>query len=341
MLFHWPREISGISNRNFWSKKERVSSHRIVLTAFPPKKSVRVVGSHQLGDLFMLQMLNVPFNPFIWDRTRERVSSNVLALDLKDDKRLIIEMSELPSDVIIEVPLKAQANVLEVPHLFIKSKNPRFHEINVDYENTAVQLDITLHDATVNLVIYMALGHRPTNEEHDFNGTISSNWRCIWTGMNGNVQGRSGCSSNVESPIEILAKNPGKYYLGLQIQESDKTLQKRQKRSCFGHRRQKRSCVETKSPSPTPPKSENTSVEPAYDPSTDQNYTLKVTMRSCVYLSDKRGMWITDGCKVSQHKLHYDQYSKLKCRKSILFILGGGYRNNHSNIPTIYMDQTI
>lgn len=254
-------------------------------------------------------MLSIPFNPFTWDRTRERVNSNVLALDLKDDKRKVIDVSQLSSDVFIEIPLKAQKNPLQMSHFFTKKNSSRFHEINVDYENMTIQVDISPEDVTVTLAIYIRFAHRPTIKEHDFNGTLSSNERCIWTRKGENIEGTSGCSSNVLTPIYIVAKKPGKYYLAVESHNNLRNPQKRQKRSCFGEPRQKRSCVEVKSPPPTPPQSKNESVVPVYDPRADHNYTLKAAMGSCVYWSGNRQKWITDGCQVRQYKLHYDKYS--------------------------------
>ena len=247
-------------------------------------------------------MLSIPFNPFTWDRTRERVNSDVLTLDLKDDKRKGIELSQLSNDVLIEihVPLKAQNNTPGTPlHFFTKKNVPRIHEVNVVYENTMMLLDISPEGATATLVMYMGFGHRPTIQEHDFNATISRHGRCIWTRTSETLEGKSGCSSNVLTPIHILAKKPGMYYLAVESHNNLRKPQMRQKRSCFGLRRQKRSCVEVKSPPPTTPQSKNITVVPVYDPSTDQNYTLRVSMGSCVYWSDKRQIWIADGCNVS------------------------------------------
>lgn len=255
----------------------------------------------------MFQMLSIAFNPFTWDRTRERVNSYVLSLDLKDDQQKVMEISELSSDVGIEMTPKPQNYPLQKSPFFTNNNSPRFHKMKVDYENTVVQLDIAPDDALVNLVLYIRFGQRPTLKEHDLNATASSYERCIWTKMKENLEGKNGCYSN--RLIEVLAKRPGMYYLALLSDSNITKSQKRQKRSCFGQRRQRRACVDIKSPPPTPPQSENVSVVPVYDPSTDHNYTLRVAMGSCVYWSDTKQMWITDGCRVSPYKLHYDSLS--------------------------------
>ncbi len=252
----------------------------------------------------MFQMLSIPFNPFTWDKTRERVDSNVLSLELKDDEQQVVGIEQLSSDVIIDIPLNDQSKPVKMSHFFTKNNSFSYHEITVDYENTVIQLDIASEDESVDLTIYITFGHRPTIKEHDFNATISSNERCIWTKMDQHF--KNGCSSNYQTPMEFLAKKPGKYYLAVVTHSNSTKPHKRQKRSCFGQGRQRRSCVVVKRPPPTPPQSKNVSAVPVYEPSTDQNYTLKVAMGSCVYWSDVRQKWITDGCRVSQHELHWN-----------------------------------
>ena len=57
---------------------------------------------------FFLQMLSIPFNPYTWDSTKQRVNSDVLALDLKDHTRKVIKVSNLSNNVVIVTPLKNQ-----------------------------------------------------------------------------------------------------------------------------------------------------------------------------------------------------------------------------------------
>ena len=158
----------------------------------------------------IFQMLTIAFNPFTWDRTRERVNSYVLSLDLKGDRQKVMEISKLSSGVVIEMTSKSQNYPLQMPPFFTKNNSPRFHEVKVDYENTVVQLDIRPEDAFETLVLYIKFGHRPTIREHDLNATISSYERCVSTKMKENLEGKNGCYS---SPlIEVLAKRPGMYY---------------------------------------------------------------------------------------------------------------------------------
>jgi len=245
----------------------------------------------------LLQMLSIPFNPYTWDSTKQRVNSDVLALDLKDDTRKLIKVSNLSNNVIIVAPLKNQTVSLESPQYFTRNDNLRIHVIDIEYENTLIMLEITPTEANTNLFVYLRYGQRPTNQEHDLNATVSKSEKCVWSpGGRGRKDGKTKCSQ-LPSPIETLAKQPGKYFLG--VQGYNRSGTKRAKRSCFGNRRQKRSCVEVKDPPPTAPQGKNLTVVPVYDSKSDQNYSLRVALRSCVFWSEESEKWITEGCRVS------------------------------------------
>ena len=252
--------------------------------------------------LFLLQMLSIPFNPYTWDSTKQRVNSDVLALELKDDTHKLIKASNLSHNIIVIAPLKPRTVSLESPQYFTQNDNLRFHVIDVKYENTLIMLEITPTEANIDLYVYLQYSQRPTTQEHDLNATVTNNGRCVWTPTSLDRKvGKTDCSFNHLAPIETLAKRPGKYFLGVQSFNSSVTeAHKRKKRSCFGGKRQKRSCVDVKDPPPTPSQSKNVTVVPVYNSKTDQNYTVRVALGSCVYWSEEREMWITDGCMVSR-----------------------------------------
>ena len=254
--------------------------------------------------LLFLQMLSIPFNPYTWDRTKQRVNSDVLALDLKDDKRKLIKVSNLSNNVIVVMPLNSQTVSFESPQYFTRNDNLRFHEIYVEFENTLIKIEITPAQANTNLFVYFRYGQRPTTQKHDLNATVSKSEKCVWTpGAHDRKDGKTKCSRLI-NPIETLAKRPGKYFLGVQGYKRNGTnSHKREKRSCFGNRQEKRSCVEVKDPPPTPPQNTNVTVVPVYNSKSDQNYTVTVAFGSCVFWSEERERWITEGCRVSAVKV--------------------------------------
>ena len=246
-------------------------------------------------------MLSIPFNPFTWDATRNRVGSDIVSLDLKDNARKLIEVSNLTKDIVISMPLQPQKVSLEIPQYFTRKGNLRFHQINVEYENTLILLEIKPEEKSTSLFVYLRYGMRPTIEVHDVNATISKEETCVWTIVHDSIRAKRECFSHGREvvPIKALAMQPGRYFLGVQNCNSSFGSHIRRKRSCFGNRRQKRSCVQVKDPPPTPPLSKNKTVVPNYDPNVDRNYTLRVALGSCVYWSEREEKWTTAGCRVS------------------------------------------
>ena len=179
-------------------------------------------------------MLSISFNPYTWDSTKQRVNSDVLALDLKDDTRKLIKVSNLSSNVIIVTPLKKETVSFENRQYFTQNDNLQFHKIDVEFENTLLMLEITPTEANTNLLVYLRYGQRPTTQVHDLNATVSKSEKCVWTpGAHGRKDGKTKCS-RLASPIETLAKRPGKYFLGVQSYDRSGTnSHKREKRSCF------------------------------------------------------------------------------------------------------------
>ena len=243
-------------------------------------------------------MLSFSFNPYTWDSTKERVGSDVVTLQLKNNDSKLIKVSNLTEDIVIVTPLKLQKiSASEKSWYFTKNDDLRFHEINVKYENTLLMLEIKPQDPTVHLFVYMRFGQRPTTQDYDLNATISHDEKCVWMLS----AGQTVCSLNPNATIQVLAERPGKYFLGLKNYNATINLSHtREKRSCLGGRRRKRSCVEVKDPPPSPPQTEKVSVIPVYDSKTDQNFTLKVALASCVYWSEKFDKWISSGCRVSE-----------------------------------------
>ena len=247
-------------------------------------------------------MLSFSFNPYTWDSSKERVDSDVVTLQLKNNKGELIKVSNLSEDIVIITPLKPGKNFTEKAKYFTRNDNLLFHEIEVRFGNTLLMMEINPQAPNVYLFAYMRFGQRPTSQDYDLNATISHDEKCVWMlSAHDKSEGQTVCSLNPHAPIQVLAERPGKYFLGLKNYNATVNLShKRDKRSCLGGRRRKRSCVEVKDPPPTPPQGENVSVMPVYDSTTDQKYTLKVVLGSCVYWSEKFDKWKSSGCRVSE-----------------------------------------
>ena len=161
-------------------------------------------------------MLSFSFNPYTWDATKERVSSDVVTLHLKNNDSKLIKVSNLTEGIVIVTPLKLQKiSASEKSWYFTKNDDLRFHEVNVKYENTLLMLDIKPQDPTVHLFVYMRFGQRPTTQNYDLNATISYDKKCVWRiSAHDKNDGQPVCSVNRRAPIQVLAERPGKYFLG-------------------------------------------------------------------------------------------------------------------------------
>ena len=152
----------------------------------------------------------------------------------------------------------------------------------------------------------MRFGSRPTSQEHDLNGTVSRNGMCVWTRTQGKSTGSDFALQTKQTLFIFWHRKLGSIMSRCEVTRRFVKPHQRQKRSCFGHERQKRSCIEVKSPPSAPSQNKNVSVVPSYNPSTDHNYTLRVALASCVYWSDDRQMWTTEGCQVSFNQFNHD-----------------------------------
>ena len=76
---------------------------------------------------FFWQMLSIPFNPYTLDSNKQRVISDVVALDLKYDTRKLIKVSNPSNNVIIVTPLQNQTVSFENGQYFTQNDNLSFH----------------------------------------------------------------------------------------------------------------------------------------------------------------------------------------------------------------------
>lgn len=74
-------------------------------------------------------MLSFSFNPYTWDSSKERVDSDVVTLQLKNNKGELIKVSNLSEDIVIITPLKPGKNFTEKAKYFTRNDNLLFHEI--------------------------------------------------------------------------------------------------------------------------------------------------------------------------------------------------------------------
>lgn len=140
--------------------------------------------------------------------------------------------------------------------------------------------------------VFVRFGQRPTITEYDATKKIPDE-PCSLTFQNshGNCSGEAYDFTLLH---EVISR-PGPYFIGILYEENNEGPKKRRKRSCFGQGRQKRSCVEFKDP----PKPENKTVKPVFDPRTDRNYTMSIQEEACLFWDSSEERWLSRGCRVS------------------------------------------
>lgn len=141
--------------------------------------------------------------------------------------------------------------------------------------------------------VFVRYGQRPTVTEYDATKKIPDE-SCSLTSKNSH----GNCSKEAYDIVlfhEVISR-PGPYFIGILYEENNERPQRRKKRSCFGQGRQKRSCVEFKDP----PKPENITVKPGFDPKTDKNYTMNIQEEACLFWDSSEERWLSRGCRVSR-----------------------------------------
>ena len=239
------------------------------------------------------QMTAVNFNPYTWDNSSKAIQSSVTSLELQNGGAKI-NVSNLDDDIVMVIPIsspsKDHANNTEVlEHRFLKPNKMAVHSHYAELADVPVSIEIGVQENDIIVELLVKFGSRPAINDYDHNFTISFKYTCEIS----KERKQTSCLFKKTS-IVVVPTKPGRLYVGIMASKNS-TEHSRRKRSCFGHGRQRRDCVGFKDP---PPKGVTTVVVPQYNPATDVNYTMTITQSSCLYWSEDRDKWTSDGCKV-------------------------------------------
>ena len=244
-------------------------------------------------------------NPYTWDESSKGIQSSVLDFSLKKEDGTALEVSNLEDPVELFIPVTRQrekgGNASD-ENYFAKpsngSNNLRYHRINIPSANTIISFEIKPEQGEF-LDIFVRAQKKPTPSEYQYRTRVPDYSSCS---AHSNSTGYHKCSNNpyeVTMSSDITGKT-GLHYIGIMF-AADKSPEtsRRVARSCGGRGgRQKRSCIGVKDPPTTPPPTPKI-VIPQYNESTDVNYTMSVTVTSCLYWSEKKQSWTNEGCSVS------------------------------------------
>ena len=94
------------------------------------------------------QMLSIPFNPYTWDDRADKVSSNIVSLQLKDNMGTPVVVEDLKSmiDIVITRKLEVKNNIFGGQSFFIKPSmddEMQYHVVNVDIDRSSMKITVS------------------------------------------------------------------------------------------------------------------------------------------------------------------------------------------------------
>ncbi|XP_044184816.1 polycystic kidney disease protein 1-like 2 [Acropora millepora] len=255
------------------------------------------------------------FNPFTWDATSASVKSHVLSLVLKDQDGKLLKVENSEKEVELKIKRDQKKEPIDAKESFFAKPSDngkmQYHKIDLpDATGNAVRLRIKPTGSTI-FKVFVRYGQRPTVTEYDAERKVPDG-KCSL-----NSQRRCNDAAYDFLLVDSVLRKPGSYYIGILYDKSEQERKRnRKRRSCFGKRRQKRSCVEVKEP----PKIENVTLIPVYDPKTDVNYSMNVEEEECLFWNRTAEKWQSNGCKVGSNSTT----TTLQCLCNHLTSFGGG-----------------
>lgn len=219
-----------------------------------------------------------------------------------------MNLSDLSHPIELFIPEKdQQRNITENTqrHLFVKPENDsssiRYHKIKIENDFDVAFVEIRPQNNS-RFDVFVNNGDKPTSSNYTLRARIPDFSSC----KHFKVEiGYLNCTRNpyVLKLSSNVTGNTGVHFIGIRLasERNEGAKLNRSRRSvgpCKGrHGRQKRSCIDVKDPPTSPPQTPNI-IAPQYEEHTDVNYTMVVTMRSCLYWSEEKQAWTSEGCKV-------------------------------------------
>lgn len=257
-------------------------------------------------------------NPFTWDSSADYIKSNVLDFKIKSPKGTSLEVSNLSKDFGLFIPVQTRTKPANLKSYFVKpSKNGsmQYHVITIPGSEYSVSIQLRPL-SSVNTTMYVRYGSRPTTDKYNYTTTVPDYTTCDFT----DAKGYFNCSSDPYTVTisSAVTGHVGIHYMGVVYRMNNTTKpHNRVKRDCLstGGRQKRSLCVQVKSPPPT--ESTSNDLKPVYDPDNDVNYTLSVTMATCLYWNVTKQTWTSKGCRVSEVNILFENLHMRICPYSL------------------------
>lgn len=237
-------------------------------------------------------MIKYNFNPYTSHSSSRRIRSKVVSLALKDDNGVALVVTDLPSDIQINIPISeygpGNATRPARPDDFLNPGSMQYHVFAAREVNITLKFSLTIKKAA-SITSYIKFGEHPT--ETSFDEVIESK----------NLVLRCNSTEKCSYDFVITCNVTGNYYIGLLGNSENQTTHSRDRRSILSDDPPQEKCVKFKDPPPTvPTPAEYTILVPEYDPDSSVNYSLEVNTIWCAFWSDTEERWTNEGCKVRQ-----------------------------------------
>ena len=271
-------------------------------------------------------MLNMEENPYSWDPSANSVKSAVVDFSLKSTDGKALKIDGLSKPIELFLPVKKEETKKEnktAEHFFLKpssgTNNMRYHSVVIPSDDVMVTLRIQPENNTF-VDVYLGVNKKPKPEDGTkYLHKVLPDFSSCSNHLVGNKY--SNCKSDPYGIIltSAMTGGLGLHFVGIRYSNSlptpspefAETVARRRRDvdpECIIHNgRQKRACVGVKTPPPTPPPTTRIIV-PLYNASTDVNYTMSVSVAGCLYWSEKKQKWTSEGCKVNISMYFFNEF---------------------------------
>lgn len=255
------------------------------------------------------QIIRFEPNPYSWKLGI--IPRNLSAIEItfwhNNDTRMEISNLTRPIRIVFSrkpQPIMDQGAPDE--NLFLKRKELRYHLVTIPSYQAVVTVRIE-PEKNISLRVYVKHDNRPTVQQFDLNLTLPMTISSSCSNIS-----KDSCMPRDPYEFDILPNvtgHVGRHFIGIEILEhsfnNPEESAGRRRRSNDGKedkvkgqmdlRRKGQPCVKVKPVPPTLPPP----VPRYFDPKTDINYRLFVTVGTCVFWNEQKEKWSARGCEVS------------------------------------------
>ena len=249
----------------------------------------------------------------MWDKSADKVKSPVVSIDLKNERGELLNVFGLSEEIELNITSNRPPGDENPTNAFVKPSingSMQYHSIIISSAEMTLNLKIVPQKGT-QLRVYVRHLTRPKVDDYDYVTGVPDFSSCKQRARKDETVPRPEETDSLlnctKDPFLVsLSSNLtgflGLHFVGILLPRLE--VKQRKRRECSDSTRQRRSelCMEFKDPPTTPPPTPEIII-PQFDPRTDANYSISVSMGTCVYWSESKEKWTSEGCRVSDNLL--------------------------------------